>query len=208
MKHLATINNISHTDLPPPPYLVFDKNEIQQLRQSFCSQHHLDQNLKLVIIHPGHGGSANNLSAHKYAELAEAIGNTSLHIIITAGPGEIDIAQQISKLISKASHSIYESTSGLVNFAKFIAICDLFISGSTGPLHIAGALDTCTAAFYPNRRSATALRWKTTNKPAHQLAFTARAGDDMDTVDINEASIAILQLLHQAEMQGHGAGTH
>jgi len=50
-------------------------------------------------------------------------------------------------------------------------MCDVFISGSTGPLHIAGALNCCTAAFYPRRKSSTALRWQTVNDQYRRLAF-------------------------------------
>ena len=71
---------------------------------------------------------------------------------------------------------------------------DLFISGSTGPLHVAGALDVPTAAFYPRRRSATPLRWQTLNSPQRRLAFTPEvtAGEsDMSGVKLEAAAQAI-----------------
>lgn len=66
----------------------------------------------------------------------------------------------------------------------------MFIGGSTGPLHIAGALDLGTAAFYPRRRSATALRWQTMSRPAHRLAFPAPGAEeeDMTRVDVIAAA--------------------
>ena len=79
---------------------------------------------------------------------------------------------------------------------RHIAIADLFVSGSTGPLHIAGALDRPTVAFYPKRRSATALRWQTLNSPPNRLAFcpAAHAGrEEMSSIDMREAAIAINQ---------------
>jgi ADP-heptose:LPS heptosyltransferase len=50
--------------------------------------------------------------------------------------------------------------------------CDIFIAGSTGPLHIAGALDKKTIAFYPNKKSSTKLRWQTINSFNNRLEFT------------------------------------
>jgi ADP-heptose:LPS heptosyltransferase len=71
---------------------------------------------------------------------------------------------------------------------------DLFISGSTGPLHVAGALDVPTAAFYPRRRSATPLRWQTLNSPQRRLAFTPpdmAAESAMDAIDVENAAAVI-----------------
>jgi ADP-heptose:LPS heptosyltransferase len=90
--------------------------------------------------------------------------------------------------------SIYHSTAGLEQFARHIAIGSLFISGSTGPLHIAGALDRPTAAFYPRRRSATALRWQTTNSESRRLAFSPpelTPEEDMSNIDIRAAAAEI-----------------
>jgi len=82
----------------------------------------------------------------------------------------------------------------LRRFAQHIQFADLFISGSTGPLHIAGALDRPTAAFYTRRRSATSLRWQTLNRPERRLAFSppdTAAEEDMSAVDVTAAAAAI-----------------
>jgi ADP-heptose:LPS heptosyltransferase len=53
-----------------------------------------------------------------------------------------------------------------------ISICDIFIAGSTGPLHIAGALNKKTIGFYPSKKSSTSLRWETINNFNNKLNFT------------------------------------
>ena len=76
----------------------------------------------------------------------------------------------------------------------FLQSAALFISGSTGPLHIAGALDIPTAAFYPRRRSATSLRWQTLNSEARRLGFMPPANADerdMQSIDIDTAAAEI-----------------
>ena len=98
---------------------------------------------------------------------------------------------ELSNLLGDTPHIKYLSTEGLRLFSMHIQFCDLFISGSTGPLHIAGALNRPTAAFYPLRRSATALRWQTLNTPNNRLAFTppASAGEsDMSKIDPSSAA--------------------
>ena len=49
--------------------------------------------------------------------------------------------------------------------------CDLFISGSTGPLHVAGSLNKKTVGFYPSKKSSTCLRWRTVNEESNKLSF-------------------------------------
>ena len=53
-----------------------------------------------------------------------------------------------------------------------ISLCDIFIAGSTGPLHIAGALNKKTIGFYPSKKSSTSLRWETINNFNNKLNFT------------------------------------
>ena len=47
----------------------------------------------------------------------------------------------------------------LKKLLAFLNEVDLFVSNSTGPLHIAGALDTNVLGLYPNLRPASVRRW-------------------------------------------------
>jgi len=178
--------------LPHTPFLGFDGEILAKLRQQFCQHHNIPANHKLIFIHPGSGGSANNLSLERYAMLGKALHSRTGHtLVISAGPSEIAYAEQLGALLGDTPHVIYPSVEGLKRFSQHIAIADLFISGSTGPLHIAGALNRNTAAFYPRRRSATALRWQTTNEEGKRLSFSPPEDaeeSDMSTIDINEAA--------------------
>jgi ADP-heptose:LPS heptosyltransferase len=72
------------------------------------------------------------------------------------------------------------------------------VSGSTGPLHLAAALDRPTAAFYPRRRSSTALRWQTVNGEGKRLAFMPPEGaeeGDMGSIDVAQAAVRIAKEL-------------
>ena len=163
-----------------PPYLEFPPHVIDKRRQMIFEKYKLENNQKIVIVHAGSGGSATNLSIEQYAELIRLLSaNESLFFILTAGPGEEEIAQQISTLIKSCKHTIYNSTNGLKEFAQQLATAGLFISGSTGVLHIASSLNIPTVAFYPSRRSATSLRWQTLNTEQNRLSFTVT--DETDT---------------------------
>lgn len=179
-----------------PPYLVFDRLELDSLKNEFIKAHPPAENTKLIFIHPGTGGSAINLSIEQYAKLATDIaGRNNVYIVISAGPGEHEIAERLSNQLPGVKHHIHYSRTGLIDFCKFIGICDIFIGGSTGPLHIAGALDVRTVAFYPAKRSATPLRWQTLNRADRRLAFT-NTGDSSDgsyRIDLEAAYEAIVE---------------
>ncbi len=54
-------------------------------------------------------------------------------------------------------------------------------------LHIAGALDIPTVAFYSSRQSATSLRWQTLNSNEKRLSFTSKDTDSPHiVVDMND----------------------
>ena len=173
---------------PPPPFLHFEQKTLADVKQAFCNKHDIDVDTRLVFIHPGSGGSANNLSLEQYARLGRSLtAHNPFHIVVSAGPGEFDYAEQLGTLLGDTAHTIYRSTEGLGKFSQHIAAAHLFISGSTGPLHIAGALDCRTAAFYPRRRSATALRWQTINQQERRLAFSppeSVTAEDMSGINV------------------------
>lgn len=195
-KYLDDINQ-SSIDIPNTPYLQFDNNEIDSTKKEFYKKHNINKNKKLIFVHPGTGGSATNIDIEQYAELIKYINiSDNYTFVITAGPNEIKSAEELSSLIIDISHVVYHSTDGLVYFSKLIQTCELFISASTGPLHIAGALNRPTAAFYQRRRSATPLRWQTLNSEDKRLAFTPPENEnesDLRNIDIRDAADKIIE---------------
>ena len=203
IRYFISIQGDEVVKLQPAPYLQFDQQEINKLKLSYRREHNINSGTKLVFIHAGSGGSAINLSLQQFSELARLIDNSNkVHFVLTAGPDELIVANELSRLISNLKYSVYHSTEGLVSFSKFISICDLFISGSTGPLHIAGALDVKTVAFYPARKSATPLRWQTINQQYKSIYFSPEkytGSADMQTIDIAMCAKKINQHLSQLD---------
>lgn len=180
------------------PYLSFKPAESKKLKQAFLKQHKISAGKQLVFVHAGHGGSASNLSLGQFGHLIRDLSAPrKRHFVLTAGPGEEHQAKRLASLV-EGPHTVWVSRSGLVDFARHLAFADLFISGSTGPLHLAAALDRPTAAFYPRRRSSTALRWQTVNGEDRRLAFMPpeRADEsDMQSIDVGQAAEQIAKRL-------------
>lgn len=192
----AFLAHLNAPVLPTPggPYLEFPPETVAARRGEFCRSHAVDPQDRLVFVHPGSGGSASNLSPGQFGELARRLHDHAPHTtVITAGPGEDAVARQVAASLSGLPHVIYRSTRGLRRFAEHIAFADVFVSGSTGPLHVAGALDRPTAGFYPLLRSSTALRWQTLNGPGRRLAFSPHEAEDgsMEGIDLAAAARTI-----------------
>lgn len=187
---------------PKAPYLSFIKEDVAARHSDFYQKHRLNPQQKPVFLHAGSGGSANSLSLPQFAELARGLAGKQtdpeqqIVFVLTAGPGERQQAEQLSAQIADLPHVIYESTDGLIAFAQHIAFAQVFISGSTGTLHIAGALNVPTAGFYTRRQSATPLRWQTLNTPERRLAFTPPPDaeeTEMQKIDVVGAAARIYQ---------------
>jgi len=178
-RHALTLWGCQIPILPGPPYLWMEPAEVQKNRTEFVECQGLWGNPKLVFLHPGHGGSAQNWTPEAYAYLgSRLLVDPRVALVITAGPGEEELARRVVDGIPHQDRTrLYVSREGIVRFAQHVAFADLWISGSTGPLHLAGALNRPTVAFYPKQRSACALRWETINDAKNRLALEVEEGE-------------------------------
>ena len=172
-RYALTLLGCPIPSLPKPPYLRLDSAIVQKCRAAFLEQEAVRGSQKLVFLHPGHGGSARNWTPDEYAYLGERLlEDPRITLVITAGPTEEELARRVQDAIpTRARVRIYVSRQGMIRFVEHLAFADLWISGSTGPLHLVGALNRATVAFYPPHPSARALRWETINDEKNRLAI-------------------------------------
>lgn len=112
-----------------------------------------------VIVHPGHGGSALNISSSKYARLAEELIEAGKSVIVSLGPGEEDIESKFEHLKKTNKIAFLTGIPTMDKLAGVFANCSGFVGGSTGPLHLAAALNKPCAAFFPPVKAMTPKRW-------------------------------------------------
>ncbi|MCE0493743.1 glycosyltransferase family 9 protein [Vibrio salinus] len=157
---------------PDAPYLSFSQNDLDKQKSKLASQLSLCPDKPWVYLHAGSGGSANNLSLQQYCRLIDGM-EGDFDVVLTAGPGEEEKAYQLQSMINRRGEKavVYDKNDGLTDFARSIACASVFIAGSTGPLHIAAAMDVPTIGFFPAKRSATPLRWRPLNSKGRHLAF-------------------------------------
>lgn len=174
---------------PRTPYLSFEQSAVDIQRKFLCDQLQIDTSKKWIFLHSGSGGSANNLSLTQYAQLIQGLlCHLDVYVILTAGPTESEKAHELAGLVQDPRVVIYDKNKGLVDFAHSLACADLFIAGSTGPLHLSGALNVPTIGFYPSRRSATPLRWQPINDAHKHLAFCP-PNDKASQTDLTQIKI-------------------
>jgi len=174
---------------PRTPYLFFEQSAVEIQRKFLCDQLQIDTSKKWIFLHSGSGGSANNLSLTQYAQLIRGVfHHFDAYVILTAGPTESEKAHELAELVQDSRVVIYDKNKGLVDFALSLACADVFIAGSTGPLHLSGALNVPTIGFYPSRRSATPLRWQPINDAHKHLAFCP-PNDKASQTDLTQIKI-------------------
>jgi len=126
---------------------------------------------KRVIFHAGCGGSSDgNLRIDDYINLARSIKDSGFEIVFTFGPDDERIKEYIETNLDFGAY-IYESKVTLFDFTKYIASSFLFVSTSTGPMHLAGATNTKTLSFFGNTKFASSKRWATISDEKNQNNF-------------------------------------
>ncbi|MEN8728148.1 MAG: glycosyltransferase family 9 protein, partial [Sulfurovum sp.] len=124
-----------------------------------------------IIFHPGFGGSSDgNLSHDDYLKLAKKA-SEFIEIVFSFGPDDKVSKKYIQeKLDFKAM--IRDDFKSLFEFTSFIASSKLFVSTSTGPMHLAGMTNTRTLSFFGDTLFASDKRWGTISDEACQHNFT------------------------------------
>lgn len=126
---------------------------------------------KRVIFHAGFGGSSDgNLSLDDYLNLARSIKDSSYEIVFSFGPDDSKTKEYIENSLDFKA-IVYDSKGTLLDFTKYIASSSLFVSTSTGPMHLAGASNTKTLSFFGNSLFASSKRWATISDEKLQNNF-------------------------------------
>ena len=141
----------------------------KKIREVF-KKYKVDKTKPVVIIHPGSGGSAIDFPAGGFKKLILLLSELDVELILTGSEMEVELCREISSAKTKnfAGKFNLEELTALINEA------DIFISNSTGPLHIAAALGKFVVGFYPDFPSVSPVRWGPFTK--RKLIFTPACG--------------------------------
>tara|TARA_B100000035_G_scaffold312530_1_gene324201 strand:+ start:4049 stop:4999 length:951 start_codon:yes stop_codon:yes gene_type:complete len=134
---------------------------------------------KLVFIHPFTGGSSKTLSCDDFIDLCRELSKLNdCSFILHCDSNDHYKCLELEKKACGLDIKTISPTNNLTKMFENINQCDLFIAGSTGPLHVAASLNKKTVGFYPTKTSSTLLRWDTINEDKNKLSFTDVGNDD------------------------------
>jgi ADP-heptose:LPS heptosyltransferase len=132
-----------------------------------------------VMLHPGSKGSAQNWPAARYAELGRELrARYGCELLVTAGPGEEALAAETAQA---AGCPAMTEALPLRVFAALTARAALFVSASTGPMHLAAAGGAPTLSLFPPIQAMSPARWGPLGN-AHAVLTPAGLGTRMPAV--------------------------
>jgi heptosyltransferase-3 len=192
----------------PRPYLTLPDSANEAAAEEL-KRLGIAQAERFVILHPGSGGSARDWSSDNFGELAKGLATDGFRVVVTGIETERELVMQVlTRAEGAATGSVGRMS--LKVLAAFIGRAQLFVSNSTGPLHIASAVGTPVIAFYPPIRECSARRWGPLAE--EKVIFTAdnvtcprchggpcQGNDCMDQITVAEVLVAARNLLAPRE---------
>jgi len=164
-----------------------------------------------IVIHPGSKGSALTWSEDNFRALVKILSEKiGFQILVTGVEEEKDMAEKICG----KNRNVF-NTAGLFTLKELAAVLkksELVIANSTGPIHIAAALNTFVVGFYPPARPMNAKRWGPYTKK--RLLFVPETGEIcsscsgpecpywncMDLIDVRDVAEKVMSVLNNKGM--------
>jgi heptosyltransferase-2 len=116
----------------------------------------------MLGINPGASyGSAKRWYPQEFAKVASEL-STQYDIVIFGGPSEADIAGDIEKELIKNGVKNYQNLAGNTTIPELInniSNLDLFITGDSGPMHVAAAFQVPTVAIFGPTKDDETSQW-------------------------------------------------
>ena len=150
-KYNEFINNSLNIKTRPGKLLIHSNNKSK------------DKSKRTLGINAGASyGSAKRWQPNKFAIVAEEL-SKKYDIIIFGGENEKDIANEIEQRLIQLNIKNYQNLATKTTIPQLVRIIselDLFITGDSGPMHIAAAFNIPTIAIFGPTKSSETSQWK------------------------------------------------
>jgi len=122
-----------------------------------------DKNSKPIVgINPGASyGDSKRWHPEKFAKVATELSN-EFDILIFGGPNEKDIAGDIEKALIEKGVINYQNLAASTSVEELIyhiSTLDMFVTGDSGPMHIAAAFQVPTVAIFGPTKDTETSQW-------------------------------------------------
>ncbi|MFA6584737.1 MAG: glycosyltransferase family 9 protein, partial [Elusimicrobiaceae bacterium] len=142
-----------------PPKIVCPEKDLLWAGDYLAGEFGIAAHDKTVFIHPGSRGSAKDWPLENFVELARLThsARTDCKFLFTGSGAELET---LEKNIPRGNgFKVMRRNIELGKFCALIARANVFVTNSTGPLHIATALNVPTVSFFPPIKNCTPARW-------------------------------------------------
>lgn len=117
----------------------------------------IDHSKVNVILHPKSKGSAREWGIEKFISLADQLPSHKYKLFVS---GTNEDASYLTELKNHPNITFLAGSLSLKEFVAFISRCQILIAASTGPLHIAAALNVKAIGLFAPMRPIFPTRWK------------------------------------------------
>jgi len=152
-KYNDFVNDSLNTNYLPKKLVLYSSHSKLKIKNSL---------LPILGINPGASyGSAKRWYPEEFAKVAVQLSN-QYDIVIFGGPSETDIANDIEKALINYRVKNYKNLAGNTTITELInqiSNLDLFITGDSGPMHIAAAFQVPTVAIFGPTKDEETSQW-------------------------------------------------
>jgi heptosyltransferase-2/heptosyltransferase-3 len=118
--------------------------------RAWAAQWFLDRGLdqhQIAALHPGTGGQGKLWIASRWAEVADALHERGMRVLLTGGPGEVALVDLIAAQVRTLPVTLV-GTATVGQLAAIYAQCAVVLGVDSGPLHVATSVGTPTGVLF------------------------------------------------------------
>lgn len=101
----------------------------------------------VAAIHPGTGGQAKLWLGQRWAAVADALHGRGMRVLLTGGPGEAALVEQIAMTMQQTPATLVGAAS-VGQLAAVYERCAMVLGVDSGPLHLAASVGTPTVVLF------------------------------------------------------------
>lgn len=127
-----------------------------------------------TLIHPGAASPARRWPPDRWAAVARDERKRGRTVIVTGGPGEVDLARTVARASELEDSAVYAGRTDLVELAALVAAAGRVVCGDTGVAHLATALRTPSVVLFG---PVPPHEWGPPERPWHRALWSGKRGD-------------------------------
>jgi len=188
---------------------IFATEDEKEWTNNFYEERCINENTFKIILHTGSKNSAPNWREEKYLDLVKGIlkkfPDGNLNLMLTALEMTDGFRKEIKNLNDERVMDVSHKITNLRELIKVISGTDLMLCSSTGPIHLADALNIKCIGIHCHRNINCAKHWGVLNKKSINLEVTKEYCDSHCSNDKNicnfEDGIQIEEVIKHIEIK-------